>query len=99
MITGEPPLLAQLDNAFWRSGAGRSADGVGRREGEVEAGTAMGGFVVRCDAPAVSFDDRPADGEAHAHAGFLGREEAVQEAIETLGSDARAAVLDKAGQP
>ena len=58
----------------------------------------MSGFVVRRDAPAMGFDDRAADGQTHAHAVWLGREEAVEQAVEVLRDDSRAAVLDGAAQ-
>jgi hypothetical protein len=58
-------------------GPSRVNRGAGRREREVEAGTAMSGIVVRRDAAAVGFDDRAADGQAHTQTTLLGREESV----------------------
>src|SRR5882724_6810212 len=81
-----------------RNSGSQSARGVDRGEREAKARTAVGGLVVRRDASAMSFDYRATDRQAHADASLLGREEAVEGAVDVLGGDARAAVLDSAAQ-
>src|SRR5215472_11946694 len=67
-----------------------------RRQIETKARPAEGGLVVRTKAAAVSFDNRPTDGQTHAQAGIFGREELVEKTREMFRIDARAAVLDGA---
>src|SRR5215475_10288352 len=64
-----------------------------RRKGEIEARTAMSGAGVCGDPPAMRLDDRAANREAHAHAVFPGREEALEKMSEMLGFQARSAVF------
>src|SRR5215471_9533201 len=47
------------------------------------------------DVPAVRFDDRATDGEAHAQATFLGRVEGVEKSIARAGIDARPPIADR----
>ncbi len=47
------------------------------------------------EAAFVPFDDRPADGQAHAHAVGLGREERLEDFCRGVGAHAGAAVADE----
>ena len=56
----------------------------------------MDGLVICFNTAAVRFDERAAYSQSHAHAVWLGREEAVEQASQVLRGDAGATVLDRA---
>ena len=68
-----------------------------REQIKSDARAAQRGIVVRANAAAMSFDDRPTHRQTHAHAAVFGREEAIEKTRAMLRIDTRPAVLDAAG--
>ena len=51
-------------------------------------------FIICSNASTVRLDDRLSNRQAQAHAGLLGRKEAVEQTRQVLSVDARAAIFD-----
>lgn len=69
-----------------------------RRQGKGKSCPSIDAAVVDDDPAAMSFDNRAANRQADAHAGFLSGEKTIEQARHMLGAYARAAILDDAAQ-
>ena len=66
------------------------------RQFKNEPRAAQCGLVVRSNASIVRFNDRLGDRKTQAHAGFLGRKEAIEQMWQMLRLDAGATILNDA---
>jgi hypothetical protein len=67
-----------------------------RRQCETETSAAVCRLIVGANVSTMRFNDRAGNRQTKSHPGVLGREKAIEEMIEVLWLDARAAVFEGA---